>query len=206
MTDYDVTNDWNAAVPTRWKKFLEEWKPKKVLEVGSYEGSTSCFIIDDVPTLSELYCIDTWTGGAEHIASGDDMIAVEARFENNIAIALNKKVERPIVVKLKGNSHKMLSALMHDHEGTFDWIYIDGSHTATDVLTDACLCVHLLRPGGLIVFDDYEWRPGGPSDKPFDAQSPKMAIDSFVATHEPVVDVLEWGYQVFVRKTGRRGQ
>ena len=34
---------------------------------------------------------------------------------------------------------------------------MDGSHHARDVLQDAVLAWGLLRPGGYMIFDDYEW-------------------------------------------------
>ena len=44
-----------------------------------------------------------------------------------------------------------------DVDGLFDLIYIDGSHSAKDVLLDSLLAWRLLRPGGAMVWDDYEW-------------------------------------------------
>lgn len=39
----------------------------------------------------------------------------------------------------------------------FDFYYVDGSHVAPDVMADAVLGWRLLKPGGIMVFDDYEW-------------------------------------------------
>lgn len=39
----------------------------------------------------------------------------------------------------------------------FDLIYIDGSHMRVDVMMDAVLAWPLLKAGGVMVFDDYEW-------------------------------------------------
>jgi predicted O-methyltransferase YrrM len=53
----------------------------------------------------------------------------------------------------------------------FDLIYIDGSHAAADVMTDAVLSYLLLNVGGVILFDDYVWKPDEltPAEVPFDA-------------------------------------
>ena len=51
----------------------------------------------------------------------------------------------------------MLSKFLCDLNKCFDFIYIDGSHIAKDVLTDACMAWPLLMPKGLMVFDDYMW-------------------------------------------------
>ncbi len=40
---------------------------------------------------------------------------------------------------------------------SYDFIYIDGGHGATDVLEDAVLSFRLAKPGAVIAFDDYLW-------------------------------------------------
>ena len=64
--------------------------------------------------------------------------------------------------------------------GAFDFIYIDGSHAAPDVLADAVLAFALLRVGGVIAFDDYVW---GPEEGQGPFNSPKLGIDAFVNTY-----------------------
>ncbi len=48
----------------------------------------------------------------------------------------------------------------------FDVVYVDASHMAGDVLSDAVLAWKLLAPGGIMIFDDYAWSslryPGAP--------------------------------------------
>jgi hypothetical protein len=41
---------------------------------------------------------------------------------------------------------------------SFDYIFIDGSHFADDVMLDAVMAWQLLRKDGVLVFDDYLWR------------------------------------------------
>ena len=49
----------------------------------------------------------------------------------------------------------MIYALLAEgRQGSFDFIYVDASHRAPDVLLDAVLAFQLLRIGGLIIFDD----------------------------------------------------
>ena len=61
----------------------------------------------------------------------------------------------------------------------FDLIYIDGSHQAPDVLSDAVQGVNLLKIEGVMIFDDYLWqeRLTGGVDL---VRCPKPAIDAFV--------------------------
>jgi predicted O-methyltransferase YrrM len=63
-------------------------------------------------------------------------------------------------------------------------------------MTDAMLSWLLLKPGGLLVFDDYAWQPQKPPH-----QRPQLAIDAFLNVVQP--QVLHKGYQVVVRKPGQ---
>lgn len=80
----------------------------------------------------------------------------------------------------------------------FDFIYIDGSHKACDVLSDSVLAWPLLRPEGVLIWDDYEWTPlmsKGP------LHEPKLAIDAFLSCYADQYRVISKGYQVAIEKT-----
>jgi predicted O-methyltransferase YrrM len=78
---------------------------------------------------------------------------------------------------------------------SFDFIYIDGSHMAEDVLEDAVLAWRLLKPGGLIIFDDYVWRLDHPPEK-----RPRLAIDAFYRFYANQIEVVHNAYQLILRK------
>jgi predicted O-methyltransferase YrrM len=100
------------------------------------------------------------------------------------------------IFKLTGYSKDVLRTLPAN---SYDFVYIDGSHVAMDVLTDAVLVWDLMKPGGTIIFDDYEW-PGIPAGSLGPAHLPKTAVDAFLDVYEPYIDILHKGYQVIVRK------
>jgi hypothetical protein len=64
------------------------------------------------------------------------------------------------------------------------------------VLTDAVLGWRLLKLGGIMVFDDYEWESY--RDQP--TMHPKLGVDSFLATFQDRVRILYKGYQVIAEK------
>jgi hypothetical protein len=97
------------------------------------------------------------------------------------------------VIKIKGPSGKVLRDLEWNR---YQFIYIDGSHVAKDVLVDAVLSWDLLRAGGIIIFDDYEWNV----DRWQEWRCPTIAIDAFLRVFEPHVEVLHKDNQVVVRK------
>ncbi len=41
---------------------------------------------------------------------------------------------------------------------SFDWVYIDGDHTASAVLADLRGAWRVVRPKGMVAGDDYFWR------------------------------------------------
>ena len=59
---YQFTNNWFDIGRSVWTKLLSDLQPKKILEVGSYEGASTCFMIDLLAQDHELeiHCVDTW--------------------------------------------------------------------------------------------------------------------------------------------------
>lgn len=173
MTNMQFTNDWFESHTNSWNLLFNQYKPKKILEIGSFEGRSTCYmlqnIVDDLD--SEIVCIDTWGGGEEHVH--ENMLSVEQRFDSNIEIA---RVGRATLIKkLKMESFEALSELVVNGYGnSFDLVYVDGSHQAPDVLSDLIFSYRLLKVGGILICDDYVWRhPDGI------IHEPKLAIDSF---------------------------
>jgi predicted O-methyltransferase YrrM len=177
-----------------WEQLIPHLPARKnFLEIGSFEGRSAVWTVEKMmEDGGEIYCIDTWEGGAEH--TSEDMDGSELRFDQNIGLVTGNYVERK-VNKCKGLSTTWLPTLAHD-DIKFDFIYIDGSHLAKDVLTDACMSWPLLKQNGFMVFDDYAWKP--PGFKLLDR--PKLAVDSFVNMFEDELIVAHSGYQLIVRK------
>lgn len=98
------------------------------------------------------------------------------------------------LTKVKAPSHIALRSLKLE---SYDFAYIDGSHYAQDVLVDAVLTWDLIKPGGIIIFDDYGEEYSGSRKE---HNYPKRAIDAFLTVMEPNVEVMFKGYQVAVRK------
>ena len=182
--DYKFTNNWFDGNKNTWSQLLNELNPVKILEVGSYEGKSTTYFIEclDNQTGIEIHCVDSWEGGIEHKEGGSaesQMAEVEARFHHNIKIAKNIATNKPNIVIHKGLSSRELPKLIaQGMQQYFDFIYIDGSHQAPDVLLDSVLGFELLRVNGIIAFDDYLWQeplPGGTDP----IRCPKAAIDTF---------------------------
>ena len=207
MNNYILTTNWfQLTCKDNWDVLLPKMRPQRILEVGSFEGSSACYLID---TLSgqqaiELHCVDTWTGGIEHQTGGAaeaNMGEVEARFRHNINIA-RMRAGKPVDLHVhKGFSHQcMAQLLVEGKENYFDFIYIDGSHQAPDVLVDAVLAFKLLKVGGTLGFDDYLWSEGISGDAA-PLRCPKPAVDAFANIYAGKVKIIKLPlYQLYMQK------
>ena len=204
MSDYKFTKDWFSWAPPVWQHLIPMLpERKKFLEIGAFEGRATTWIVENMmEDGGEIVCIDTWAGGEEHV--NGEMSGAEERFVNNVHYILSEKHPTRAVNSFKGTSTYHLARLIEDNDNPyrklpkvfFDFIYIDGSHIAKDVLTDACMAWPLLKKDGILVFDDYLW---GDMSRP--NHVPKPAIDAFVNIFIEELKIVHTGYQFVVRKT-----
>jgi predicted O-methyltransferase YrrM len=194
MSDYQYTKDWFSWSPGVWEQLIPHLPARKnFLEIGSFEGRSAVWIVQYMmEDGGELICVDTWEGGAEHV--NGEMSGAEDRFKHNIDLIMGNFVDRD-VQPIKSTSIDALGNLI-SYKKQFDFIYIDGSHLAKDVLTDACMAWPLLKSKGFMVFDDYSWKPPGFTL----LQRPKVAVDAFINMFEDELIVAHSGYQLIVRK------
>jgi len=194
MSEYQYTKDWFSWSPRVWEQLIPHLPARKeFLEIGSFEGRSAVWTVENMmEDGGEIICIDTWEGGSEHV--NGELNGAEERFHQNITLVRNKFPYRA-VISFKSTSVNSLASLI-SYKKQFDFIYIDGSHLAKDVLTDACMAWPLLKKDGFMVFDDYLWNPSG--FKLLDR--PKLAVDSFVNMFEDELIIAHIGYQLIVRK------
>lgn len=198
------TKDWFSCHEPVWLDILMKLRPERILEIGSFEGKSTCFLIDTLSQVneSEIHCVDTWEGGLEHKKKNLDMNEFEERFIHNVQVSLSKAHFKTSLQVHKGLSSDELPKLLADGKrGYFDFIYIDGSHTAPDVLSDAVMAFQLLRVGGVMVFDDYLWIMSE-AQKKDPISHPKIAIDAFTNIYCRKLNVFTYTplYQLYVEK------
>ena len=74
-------------------------------------------------------------------------------------------------------------------------VYIDGSHIAKHVIEDAILSWKLLKVGGLMIFDDYEWGPTETIEN-----QPKTGINAFLQAYQGNYQLIAKGWQIYIKK------
>ncbi|MEJ7595950.1 MAG: class I SAM-dependent methyltransferase [Planctomycetaceae bacterium] len=174
----EFTSDWFSHNIPVWSQYVVPLavQPLQILEIGSHEGRSAVWMLENIVTdpESRLSCVDLW-----------ESREVRRRFRANIS----ETGRSSQVTEYLGESLTCLKTI----EESFDLIYIDGSHEARDVLTDAALCWSVLKPGGLLIFDDYQW--SGPVEF-----RPRDAIDVFLQLWSMEIEVIHKAYQVIVRR------
>jgi predicted O-methyltransferase YrrM len=199
--DYYFTVDWFSINIPIWSQLIGHYKPARILEIGSFEGRSTCFLIQQCADAHpiDIYCIDTWEGGVDNDKSA--MPEVELRFNHNVGIAVKMAPHAVSLRKFKKPSTMALAEIIAAAEAPLDFIYIDGSHQAPDVLSDAVLAFQLLRVGGVLIFDDYLWtmEAAGKQDP---LNMPKLATDSFINIFQRKLRILDRLpiYQLYVEK------
>ena len=159
----------------------------RFLQIGAYTGDASVWLCENIlrNRTSTLIDVDTWSGSNEDEHSNINFEKVYEYYESRV------KVYRT-VIRLKMTSDQYFAG---NNEVQFDFIYIDGDHTAEQVARDADSAWKLLKSGGILAFDDYGWGKGLPPEI-----TPKPAIDKFLQEHDGEYTQLVNDYQVWICK------
>lgn len=179
---------WYLRDSMRWQYWLKTTKKVRAMEIGAFDGISACLMLDllflhpestvdaidpylpDVTT-PEVSCQTIETFRANRCQGG---------YENRIRLH-------------EGMSVNVLAWMINEpeYQEGFDFIYVDGSHLAQLVLTDAVLCMQLLKKGGIMIFDDYGKKSNGVA-----GNCPALALDAFLKIFEGKVKVFEKGWKL----------
>ncbi len=191
---YFLTHDFISGHIGTWGLWFAELirtAPIRILEVGSWQGGSTLWLLDHVigPRGGSITCVDPWEGSTERAFLEPLGLTLEGLFDANVArTGLAERVH-----KIRGRSQEVLPTL---EPGSFDFIYIDGAHAAQAVLQDAVYAHRLVAPGGFLLFNN----PLDPCVDP--PQHPGQAIDFFCRTFAADYRELDRGAQVLLQRQG----
>lgn len=173
-----VSNFYRAGADSYFKKHLKHLigvPNLRFLEIGSYAGSSAVGTIEDILTdkSSTITCVDVWYSPF-----------IEKAFDKAIAPYSEQ------IIKHQSFSKKWLES---NQDKEYDFIYIDGDHSADEVKSDMELSWNILKPNGIMAIDDYNY--AHPKGEDF---NPKGVIDDFIKFENP--QVLEITEQVWIKK------
>lgn len=193
----DFTNDWfdvNIENWTKWLAHLKGQEGARILEIGSFEGRSALWLIENILTGANatMTCIDPWQDSYEKYLTQVGMRDVEERFRSNLAEHL--KSGKAMIHKRP--SYEILPEMIAERVPPYDMGYVDGNHYAHFALRDIVEIFELIKPGGLLIVDDYKWHD------PQHFLNPGVAIHSFISSYQPVIQVIELDKQLCCRKEG----
>jgi hypothetical protein len=147
-----------------WSRVLNPYKAKPGIrypEIGVYEGRSLLRILENILTDSTARATavdpldgsykETYLAKLKQLGSAGE-VSTDSRFSQ---VALRRQ---PLEY--------------------YDIIYVDGSHERDDLLDNAVPCWRLLKPNGIIIFEDYRWYES--SFQECGMVDPKIALDTFM--------------------------
>lgn len=189
---------WERLLLPLRDSLLRTGAPMRMLELGSWEGRSAVWLAQNMlaPFVgqggeqargSRLVCVD-------HC----DLLRTDAGAERRAKLQYNLYLaglaERCSV--MADFTVPALTELLRAGS-TFDFVYIDASHTRSDTLLDAMLAWRMVERGGVVIFDDYEW----PNHARTSPEHPAEGIDAFVSAHREDLQIVHCGYQLAVQRT-----
>lgn len=69
---YQFSNNWfERFCKNNWDQLIPQLNPKRILEIGSFEGNSVCYLIDNLANKNEIeiHAVDTWGEGWNMLAS-----------------------------------------------------------------------------------------------------------------------------------------
>ena len=165
---YNLTEGWyNALVQSDYVMRhnesphtidLDPAEKRQIVEIGVYEGASSCFWSDFYLDHEEssLISIDPFTGSEEHLKNPENYAGL-SRLERTARENIAKSKNCGKVEVIKGLSQRVFADLdaRFGSEPWIDVLYIDGAHDSMSVARDVVLYVPMVKPGGVVFFDDY---------------------------------------------------
>jgi hypothetical protein len=160
------------------------------LQLGVFTGDASVWLLENVLTGSGsmLMDIDTWEG-AENEPIQDEM---DFKDVFHTYRAKTDHFHKRLFKKI--TTFEFLSK--YNYMKQYDFIYVDAHHTSASAFLDCELSWPLLKSGGILAIDDYEWtHPDG-----VEIHAPKLGIHMFLDRHEGEYKLLVKNQQVWIRK------
>ena len=163
------------------------------LQLGVFTGDASVWLCENVLTGKNcsLTDVDTWLGS-------DDVEVYQSMDMNHVFGTYQEKVLgfSETVRTVRCETVDFLKRENEDED--YEFVYVDGDHTAIGVILDAELVWPQLKVGGILAFDDYTWG----LDLPIH-ERPRLGIDFFLERHKHSLTVLAKNSQCWVTKIQR---
>ena len=136
-SNYEFTQDWFKNSEPEIIKYIDFNKKIDILEIGSYEGFSSCYFSDNflLHEDSRLHCVDPYF-------TSEMDASIEKRFHANII----KSKEYNKISVFRQTSDKFFK----NNNLQYDLIYVDGSNHPSQISMDLQNAFDSLRENGIL--------------------------------------------------------
>jgi predicted O-methyltransferase YrrM len=132
-------------------------KPSSMIEIGVWKGDRTVRFLSESERLCRYVGFDLFEEMDDMTFKKESMGKCLPHHQSSVL----KRI-KPIGDKCKcsvqlvaGQTEETLAKFAEENPAQFDFIYIDGGHSLQTVASDWSASKQLLKPGGLVVFDDY---------------------------------------------------
>ena len=156
---------WDSDHPIL-RKCIEQLRPTTIAEVGVWKGRSALNMVAycrNAGIRAEILCIDTWLGNPQHWLNREDPACYDSLKIKNGFPQLYWTFLRNVV---DAGAQDMITPIPMPSETAFyvleqlkvslDLVYLDAGHEYESVSGDLKRYWSLLRPGGVLIGDDYE--------------------------------------------------
>lgn len=158
MAAIDASDDWTMPLAelATLAAICARARPRGIFEIGTYTGLSTLVMAMNAPGDAEIFTLDlapeSRQAHARSLGMGDfPEYEVGAHFAGHPAA--------PRIHQLFGDARDLDPA---PFRGGIDLVFIDANHTYDFVRLDSEHALAMVRPGGLIVWDDYVWTERAP--------------------------------------------
>ena len=146
---------WMKRYPSVLEVFLK-YNITRSVEIGIFKGHFSNHLLQNSDILQELHAVDPFLGDYDYKDASSNEIATHSQDWTNAV--LNNMKQYGCRFRLHHNFSK--NAITDFENESMDAVFIDAGHQYNDVVEDTKLWVPIVKPGGVIIWDDYSryWR------------------------------------------------
>ena len=153
---------WGSSDSPVFAAVLSQLRPRTVVEVGAWKGRSAVHMAEVARSIGLdvfIVCVDTWLGGLDHLLSDEwrDQLRMVNGMPGLYRVFLANIVHAGLAERVVpfAQTSTTAAAFLLRCGVQVDLLHIDASHEEEDVLADCRAWWKLLRPGGVLIGDDY---------------------------------------------------
>lgn len=163
---------------SRYEHLLDVFRghnPGSMVEIGVWRGDRTVRFIEEGRALQRYVGFDLFEDISEATFQAERMGECTPHSREGVMQRIAPLLrDRSCTGELvAGRTEETLTNFAQANTGQFDFVYVDGGHSVETIASDWAATRQLVKPGGLVVFDDYYLNDA--------TRGAKSLIDSLVA-------------------------